>query len=576
MAQETKEIGPLHLQPAATLYLLKPQDSHSSVHVSAFRGSRDEGERLLVRAFDPSEHTSFWQFSEPGRNQAMIDSENARTSNDQRQAQTVRPKNGELIYSANIPFAAAGVHQVRFVGGARNSNALLSVPAGTEWGITFQKGDWSPWKGQPKRMYLYIPPHSEVVVFSGGPIRMFDDRGALVAETKMDDVRDVTSVPVARTDVVWEVEFPTPEKWNLRASAGFPFILCSSQEAARTIRGSVEILSDGTVVAWKFQRRIHELLPTVLSAENVGRAEDLLFSISDREADWLGDAERNIHLLGPSGLFSGIHRALLGQSVDPQSHWAGAMIGGDGVRTWKDLVDKRAPENRWDRLRSLPDLQGGITPHSSGPVVLGLAAAALLNAPFNPWYGRRELLWRAAAASLADLQGLSESEAWPGDGDDLDPYPAGMAFAAGQKTFPVYPLVAPSMPQEVREVWTEGLRHIVDRWFAEELTTARNQSSHFPFAWQLFANGSGEPRYRDIARSQASRFVEGQSPAGYHMERMGPDASYIGMTHWHLAMYFRQSGGDPVVLDSLRRSYRFFNHTVAPEPDGNMLGGVQL
>jgi len=58
-------------------------------------------------------------------------------------------------------------------------------------------------------------------------------------------------------------------------------------------------------------------------------------------------------------------------------------------------------------------------------------------------------------------------------------------------------------------------------------------------------------------------------------ESGGPDATYIGITHWHEAVYYRHSK-DPVILESLRRSYRFFNHTVAPEPDGKMLGGFNF
>lgn len=52
---------------------------------------------------------------------------------------------------------------------------------------------------------------------------------------------------------------------------------------------------------------------------------------------------------------------------------------------------------------------------------------------------------------------------------------------------------------------------------------------------------------------------------------MGPDGTYNGMTHFHMAKYARDSK-NPRMLDALKKSYNFFNHTVAPEPNGSMLG----
>jgi hypothetical protein len=114
-------------------------------------------------------------------------------------------------------------------------------------------------------------------------------------------------------------------------------------------------------------------------------------------------------------------------------------------------------------------------------------------------------------------------------------------------------------------VWTEGVRRLVDRTMTDYLVTARNQSSHHLVAYQDFAEASGLPRYRDVAKKFAQRFARGARPAGYHMESAGPCASYIGMTHWHEAVYAARTE-DPVILDSIKRSYTLFNHTVAPEP----------
>jgi len=169
---------------------------------------------------------------------------------------------------------------------------------------------------------------------------------------------------------------------------------------------------------------------------------------------------------------------------------------------------------------------------------------------------------------------LHEDEVFPGV-VDLSDYPGMMAFVLGQKTLPAFGVAGPHLPPEIRDLWADALRPIIDRSVPDELTSARNQSSHYLVAYQAYAIGSGDPFYRDLARVFARRWVRGQSAAGYHMEAIGPCASYIGMTHWHEAVYYRMSQ-DKAVLESIRRSYEFFNHTIAPEPDGRLLGGFSF
>ena len=50
------------------------------------------------------------------------------------------------------------------------------------------------------------------------------------------------------------------------------------------------------------------------------------------------------------------------------------------------------------------------------------------------------------------------------------------------------------------------------------------------------------------------------------MESEGPDPGYAGLSHYHMAVYAREANSQ-TMLDAIRKSYRFFNHTVAPEPD---------
>ena len=520
----------------------------------------------MVRAFNDDERTTFWQYLEPGQLAGEYHPGDSEVWGIPLSVPSV-PKPGDLFLDTDISLESHGVNQVRVVAGGGNSLASFKLPGKTAYGVSFQNGTFSAWKDQPETMYVYIPPHAETLQLAGGPVRVFDETGKERVSTTGTDLSKPVEIPVSVTKVVWRVEFPKPKDWQFRA-AGFPFILCQTPEAARAIHASVEELPDGTVVCHKFQRRIAELLPKLLAPEKVGRAQDLIVPLSSKRKEWLNDPERSALLLSSNSIFGSIEDSLKKQNVDPTSHWGGSISG------WEEHINLPTPQNRWDRLKSVDGLWAGAS-SNNGSAAENLAQAALIDAPFNPYFGKKELLNRAAAASLRDLMVMGEDEVWRGVCSDLDSYPGAMSFPVAQKTFPVYALVAPHMSQEVRDVWTEGLRHIVDRSFPDGLVTCRNQSSHYLEAYQCFANGSGDPRYFDLARVYARRFAAGASAAGYHMEQSGPDGSYIGMTHWHMAVYYRESN-DPVILAAIKKSYQFFNHTVAPEPDGNMLGGFNF
>ncbi|NUQ02085.1 MAG: hypothetical protein HUU35_19740, partial [Armatimonadetes bacterium] len=311
--------------------------------------------------------------------------------------------------------------------------------------------------------------------------------------------------------------------------------------------------------------RIAAALPGLLAPERVGRADDLIVPLATRREAWLADPLRNV-LLKDSYLPM-VEQWLRRQNVDPSSHWSGSMDG------WQEVAARPAPANRWDRFRAEAPLYAGASNHY-GMAAAHLALAATWDDPTNPYFGRQELLYRAAAASLRDLMVYGENEVFPGL-NDLDPYPGNTAFALGQKIFPAFAIAAPKLPPEVRALWAEALRPLFERTMPDELVSARNQSSHYLVAFQCNANGTGDPRDEALARLFARRWARGQHPSGFQSEATGPCASYIGMTHWHEGVFCRL-GGDASVLESVRRSYRLFNHTVAPEPDGRMLGGFNF
>lgn len=540
-------LGPFPVQHALTVYLVL-DDRPASALVTIRGKHRAQGERLMVRAFDAAERTSYWRYLEP----KPVKSER---------------RGANTLLVARIPLQGSGVHQIRVNAETMNSDVHIEVSRQVGFGVCFQNGIFAPWRVQPGTMYAFVPPHAEELEVAGGPVRIINENGADLLKTKESDLSFSTKVPVSATGVVWQIDFPQVKDWKLRV-AGFPFILCPTQEAARKIKASIEVLPDGTVVCWKFQRRIAQILPDLLSPEKVGSAQDLITPLSTRRKAWLREAEKNAFLLGPNSLFPSVENSLRNQNTDPKSHWGGS-IGG-----WQERLGRAPPQDRWDRLRSIDGLWAGASPRN-GAAAEHLAQAALLNAPLNPYFGKRELLYRAAAAALRDLMTLGEDEVWRGVGADMTDYPGYMCFPLGEKTLPVYARTAPEMPAAVRQVWTEALSHIIDRCFTDKIVTARNQSSFLLLACEDFAEGSADRRYYKLARALAKHFANGQSPAGYFMEACGPDASYTGITHWHMAVYYQQSE-DPTILEALRKSYTFFNHTVAPEPDGSMLGGFNF
>lgn len=554
-AQETvpsKEfLGPFAASPTVSLYLAASSAPDATAWIKVLPDGKSPNKgRIMVRAFDPEERLLLRNYFETGRN---------------------NPPDAPEHRSWQIPLKDAGVYQVRLTAEQSSPRATVSVqiPPGTEYGVSFQNGVYRNWPGQPSTMYAYVPPKAEELLVTGGPLRIFDEAGKELYASDSDKVsfKDAVRIPVTRTDVVWRVEFPRPENWRFQA-ARFPFLLCPTEVAARTIRASVEVLPDGTVVAHKFQRRIAEIIPDLLSPESVGSTEELAKlagHLGEHPEQWLADPLRNQLLLG--SFFPSVEWSLRNQNLDPQSHWSGSI----GL-LWQEYETAAPPKNRWDRFGSFEGVPATTEGLGGEPRVL--AEVALLDVPFNPWFGKKELLNRAAASALRDLMVLGEDEVWPMYQTSL--YPGGgLVFYAAGKFFAIYEMVSPRMPENIREAWTDGLRHIADRYVTSPLLGTRNQSAHYLSVYQDFAEGSNDPFDRRQAESFAHRFVEGQSSAGYFMEAGGPCGSYNGLTHIHMGLYYRATG-DPAIREALRKSYRFFNHTVAPEPDGRLLGGFNF
>ncbi len=558
-------LGPFALQPAATVYLLNEGSPTLGRALIQHGPDGERTNRVLLRVFDDAERLTHWQYAQSDLDEPIAHPRDPYAVGLAPVPLEPSPGGGETLIDGRFVLVDRGVHQVRAGTDRFGAPLTIALSRRMEWGISFQNGDWTEWPGCPTTFWAYVPPRATELnlTFKNGRIRVIDEFGKALWEATAGSKQILKKIPVTRTGVVWRIDFPAGI-FFLKAH-GFPLILCSSERAARAIKASVEVLPDGTVVCHKFQRRVAELLPALLAPENVGSAEDLIVPLKAREKEWLADPLRNGILCGYSPFIRGVAYALRQQNVDPEHRWGGLFSGYDpppGV----------APRNhRWDTYLPVTGI-GGCRKVERG--AYGLAKAATLNVPLNPYYGKRELLYRAAAASLRDLLVLNEAEVWPRAA--LHWYASSMSFVMGNKNLPPFGLAAPHLPAEIREIWTEGVRRMLDRSFTNQLVSARNQSSHCLVANEYFAIGSQDPVYTRLSRLYAAHFAAGADPAGWHMEACGPCGSYIGMTHWYFATYYRLSR-DEAFLPCIAKSYRFFNQTVAPEPDGRtMLGGFNF
>ena len=522
-ASAAHTVGTFRLEPAATLYIVS-DGNPCRVTVRYAPGPRKGDDVLLTRAFDANEKLAFW------RNQM------------------VRLDELPVEHTFGLP-GQSGVHQVRLLAGHHKTQAKVTLDRALPAGVCGQRGTLYTWDPSVKEAWVYVPAKASVLDLRGGPLRVIDAAGSTVAD--LPKAKSRATVPIKRRRVLLKVQFPDPKKWSC-LMRGFPFILCPSPEVARAIKASIIELPDGTVVHHRFQAEIAKLLPELLAPENIGRAESLVTPLKSREKEWLEDPIRNSKLLGSYGFMEHVNWSLRTQDVDPASPTSGAITLKKG--------------RRWDNYGAGGSLTGG-------SLAAGLAQAATLDAGFNPWFGKTELLYRAAACVMRDLMLLDEDETFKsGASGDMNFYPTGcLHFPLAHSHTGAFAIAAPLLGERVRRVWAEGLQRGVDRCFVPHMVSCRNQSSHgLIILWQYY-EGTQDERYRDMAFQFSKRFRSAISKDCYDMECIGPDATYQGMTDWHKGLFLRLTR-DPVMMESVRLTYRFFNHTVAPESDGRMLG----
>ncbi|HJN16259.1 MAG TPA: hypothetical protein QGH10_12230, partial [Armatimonadota bacterium] len=298
-----------------------------------------------------------------------------------------------------------------------------------------------------------------------------------------------------------------------------------SADLAKRIAGSVETTRDGRQLAHKYQVRMWEWMQS-LTAEDLSVEPVDLVAL---ESDWLKDP-RNAGLLGQGGPFNHIARILQDQDLDPAS-------GSYGLGT----------EAAW------------------------LGPAYVIDEPLNPYRGKREVLNRILLHEFAWFLALAENGTL--DADDWNHYSGVDGLMDGPRFFQ-FGYVAPHIDGELRDLWLEGVSQLISRWPFDRVS-CENQTSSRMWNLHMLELGSGDELYNTLARGFSKGFYDPDLSeffvTGYHQERYGPDATYNGLCASNQAIYYRFSG-DELAREGLRKTYDLFNHTVAPEPDGRVLG----
>jgi len=338
-----------------------------------------------------------------------------------------------------------------------------------------------------------------------------------------------------------------------------PTILCPDEATARNIRGSAEFLPDGTQVWHKFQKEMWKQMRAISPADLEVQPDKSFVPLLD---ELLKEPVRNAELFHNYGALRHIRYTLENQNLDPKSIWYGSIYN------WRKYEQEGV---RWDRWSSFPDFAMSRVGSPNN-----LAAAYAVPARVNPYGGDNNLLNRVILAAFADLLRIHEDDSTKnGTDSDMDPYASMTGFPMNQNYAFPYGLCARDVSPELRALWTEGYRHAVVRYPFYRVS-CENQSAHWLVTYYVLHHvGDAKAGYERLAHDYCVMMCDPELNAfmktGYQEEAYGPDCTYQGLTCSEIAQYHAWSG-DEAAKEGLRRIYEFFNHTVAPEPNGQVWG----
>jgi hypothetical protein len=537
--------GPFVLNTGLTFYLVNPGGTAFELtlhHRDEIQGTSERP--TIVRVFDPAENLILrheW-------------------------AGLPRPEPTDETLKVTIPAAGPGIYQVIVTGWYSTYFAFNTIDLTTEpllpFGVHGHLQELCGMKDQFADTCIYLPPglrELPVTVSGSGftSLSLSDEQGTEQLRLDKETREGTVSLP-ADEGQVWRLQ-AEGSYYGLDFS-GLPIILCPTPEVARAIRASVDIMADGTICFHKHQIAAWELLQEYKTRPR-GDYEVPVPPMEELAPYFLSDPARSQLLFGQYGTFAQLVPALATQCLDPASPWFGS------INVWLDAQGQPRRENPLADYNRL-----GLEEFAA--LSKNLAALYCLKADFNPCYHNPQLRNRLIIATLLDLLVMKEGEFCSPD----NTYYVGIhAFTLSHNHSGTFGLMYPEMPAEVQALWLAGEQRLIDRFLYGTVGGCTNQWLVLLGGLWRFYEGTGLVEYREAILRNLHWLIKpeepeaGQIPVGYMSEASGPDATYHGISTHYLAEIYHASR-DPAILEFLRHSFNFFNHTVAPEPEGNWLG----
>lgn len=415
--------------------------------------------------------------------------------------------------------APKGIYQFRYSG----KNILVSPVAEPDKKFGFlamRCGLYSTVSKQFNKAFFYIVPKAEYFTIrsSGAKGEIFDADSKKTASIS----RSRQKIAVkGKGGQIWSLSLKMKAGSREQFYAGaMPLILCPDADTAKKIAGSTERSSDGRYFPHKFQIKMYAWLKSLKKDDLQIKAVDMRTKRAALEADKYAGA-----LFGRWALLQYLPYTLRYQNIDPAS----------------------------------PDFGSGGSPAA-------LAAVYSIKRDWNPYYNNEIIKKRMLTAQFKWLLRLHENDT----DSDVDHNYSGSDALRFMK-FPAYSFLLAGnklKDKKLADLWKGALRRIPDR-FSMYRVSCENQSSHWLMAYASIAVGGDENAYFELAKDYAAGMsLPGKNPfmkTGYQQEAYGPDATYQGLGVAMQALYYRVSG-DENIKRSLDTIFKFFNHTVAPEP----------
>jgi hypothetical protein len=204
--------------------------------------------------------------------------------------------------------------------------------------------------------------------------------------------------------------------------------------------------------------------------------------------------------------------------------------------------------------------------------IFPLAAAWAIDHPDNPYYQSEEVLAAIGGGGIALVDAQDELGRWRFDKKDGSYWGQIHQPWVYSRWVRAYLLVGHALPDDVREIWEEGMLlgfENIGRPYPN--TSVHNIPTHHAMGLYIAGIAFDNEDWRQRARDFMPKVVEKQDPVGFWTENYGPVVAYNYVYSDSLGIYYHFAQ-DPVVLDALERAARF--HSAILWPNGSAVATV--